>query len=134
MYIVSQDVGVAISNAVINADTIIQRDPVTLSLTVEASGETVRLTGPTWNWQAEGGPEAVDNGDGTWTVTLEDVVGDVEYLWVVDGVRRIYLIMVHLFMHVLLSRITTAMQIVNGFIARMALHLYMIFMISVKHR
>ena len=87
MYIVSQDVGVAISNAVIN-DTIIQRDPVTLTLTVEASGDAVRLTGPTWNWQADGGPEAVANGDGTWTVTLEDVISDVEYLWVVDGERE----------------------------------------------
>ena len=66
----------------------IQRDPVNLSLTVEASGETVRLTGPNWNWHAEGGPEATDNGDGTWTVTLEDVVSDVEYLWVVDGERE----------------------------------------------
>ena len=88
MYIETQDIGVAVTNAVIAADTLIQRDPVNLTLTVEASGQEVRLTGPTWSWDAEGGPIAVDNGDGTWTATLEGVTSDIEYLWVVDGVRE----------------------------------------------
>jgi len=61
-----------------------------LNLTVNAPGATsVRLTGPFWNWDTNGGPVASDNGDDTWTVTLDPApTGNMEYLWVVDGVQE----------------------------------------------
>jgi hypothetical protein len=60
-----------------------------LTATVTASGDSVRLTGPWWDWNPEGGPVAVDNGDGTWTVTFDPAPTDsMEYLWVVDGVNE----------------------------------------------
>ena len=61
-----------------------------LSLTVTADGATsVRLTGPWWDWDPNGGPVAADNGDGTWTVTLDPIpTEDMVYLWVVGGVQE----------------------------------------------
>ncbi len=61
-----------------------------LLLTVSAPDATaVRITGPWWNWDPAGGPEASDNGDGTWTVTLDPApTENMEYLWVVDGVQE----------------------------------------------
>lgn len=49
------------------------------------------MTGPWWGWDPAGGPVATDNGDGTWTVTLDQTENiangtNMEYLWVVDGV------------------------------------------------
>ena len=47
------------------------------------------MTGPWWGWDPNGGPEAVDNGDGTWTVTLDPAPTEsMEYLWVVDGTQE----------------------------------------------
>ena len=47
------------------------------------------MTGPWWGWDPNGGPVASDNGDGTWTVTLDPAPTDnMEYLWVVDGVQE----------------------------------------------
>ena len=47
------------------------------------------MTGPWWYWDPNGGPVAADNGDGTWTVTLDPIpTEDMEYLWVVDGVQE----------------------------------------------
>ena len=64
--------------------------PVILRLSDTVSGAAeVRMTGPWWSWDPNGGPEAVDNGDGTWTVTLDPAPTDnMEYLWVVDGVQE----------------------------------------------
>ena len=61
-----------------------------LLLTVSAPDATaVRMTGPWWTWDPAGGPEAVNNGDGTWTVGLDPVpTENMEYLWVVDGVQE----------------------------------------------
>ena len=66
-----------------------------INYTVEAPDGTtaVRLTGPWWGWDPAGGPEASDNGDGTWTVTIDQTSNiangtDMEYLWVVDGVQE----------------------------------------------
>jgi hypothetical protein len=60
-----------------------------LTLTVEATGTEVRLTGPWWDWSADGGPIAADNGDGTWSVAFTDpVTASLEYLWVVDGIQE----------------------------------------------
>jgi hypothetical protein len=60
-----------------------------LTLTVEATGNEVRLTGPWWSWAADGGPIAANNGDGTWSVAFDaPVTASLEYLWVVDGVQE----------------------------------------------
>lgn len=66
-----------------------------INYTVEVPDGTsaVRLTGPWWGWDPAGGPEATDNGDGTWTVTIDQTPNianatDMEYLWVVDGVQE----------------------------------------------
>ena len=49
----------------------------------------VRLTGPWWGWDPNGGPVAVDNGNGTWSFTLSPApTADMEYLLVVDGVQE----------------------------------------------
>lgn len=59
-------------------------------LTVEVTGTptSVRMTGPWWGWNPNGGPEATDNGDNTWTVTMGAPTDNMEYLWVIDGVQE----------------------------------------------
>jgi hypothetical protein len=53
------------------------------------SADTVRMTGPFWGWDPNGGPIAVNNGNGTWTVNLDPApTADMEYLFVVDGVQE----------------------------------------------
>ncbi len=62
-----------------------------LTLTVDlcdATPSEVRMTGPFWGWDAMGGPIAADNGDGTWTITLDTPSENMEYLWVSDGVQE----------------------------------------------
>ncbi len=63
-----------------------------LELTVEVCDSLVnevRMTGPFWGWDPNGGPIAADNGDGTYTVTLDPAPNEnMEYLWVVDGVQE----------------------------------------------
>ena len=62
-----------------------------VTLTVSVCGGTdgeVRLTGPWWGWDPNGGPVAADNGDGTYSVFLPGVSSSFEYLWVVDGVQE----------------------------------------------
>ena len=50
---------------------------------------SVRITGPWWNWDPNGGPIATDNGDGTWTVNLNPTpTADMEYLVVVNSVQE----------------------------------------------
>jgi hypothetical protein len=74
--------------------------PTVLTLTCDVSAlstapTSVRITGPWWSWDPAGGPVAVDNGDGTWSVPFNDVTaedpigGNMEYLWVVDGVQEV---------------------------------------------
>ena len=47
------------------------------------------MTGPWWGWDPIAGPAAVDNGNGTWTFTLDPApTADMEYLLVVDGVQE----------------------------------------------
>jgi hypothetical protein len=60
-----------------------------LTVTVPTGTDAVRLTGPEWKWNPNSGPEATDNGDGTWSVTLDPAPTDnMEYLWVVDDVQE----------------------------------------------
>ena len=63
---------------------------VTLTVDVcDAMPTQVRITGPWWGWDPNGGPAASDNGDGTWSVVLDPAPTDnMEYLWVVDGVQE----------------------------------------------
>jgi hypothetical protein len=67
--------------------------PLTLTLDVSCSANAtpaaVSFTGPFWGWDPNAGPVATDNGDGTWTVTLDPAPsGNMEYLWSVDGVQE----------------------------------------------
>ncbi|MDG1332457.1 MAG: T9SS type A sorting domain-containing protein [Crocinitomicaceae bacterium] len=44
------------------------------------------LTGPIWSWDPNLGPDAVDNGNGTWSFTFSPAPTDsLEYLLVLDG-------------------------------------------------
>jgi hypothetical protein len=67
-------------------------DDGTCSLTITTSvcfdPSSVRLTGPWWGWALDGGPEAVNNGDGTWSFTLPNMTVAMEYLLVVDGTQE----------------------------------------------
>ena len=57
-----------------------------LIVTVPAGTTSLRLSGPWWNWDPSGGPVAVDNGDGTFTFTLDPApTADMEYLYTLDG-------------------------------------------------
>jgi len=63
--------------------------PLSLTLETCSSASSVRMTGTWWGWDPNGGPVAVDNGDGSWTVTFDPAPdADMEYLWVVDGVQE----------------------------------------------
>jgi hypothetical protein len=57
-----------------------------LIVTVPAGTTALRLSGPWWGWDPSGGPVAVDNGDGTFTFTLDPApTADMEYLYTLDG-------------------------------------------------
>jgi len=59
---------------------------LTITATVCGEANSVRLTGPWWGWGPAAGPEAADNGDGTWTFTFPDTpTENMEYKLVVDG-------------------------------------------------
>jgi hypothetical protein len=50
------------------------------------SANSVNLTGPIWGWNPAFGPQAVDNGNGTWTFTISPAPNDtLEYLLVKNG-------------------------------------------------
>ncbi len=61
-----------------------------LNITVsfcDESPSAVRMTGPWWGWDPNGGPVAADNGDGSWTFTFDPVpTAKMEYKVVADGV------------------------------------------------
>jgi hypothetical protein len=63
-----------------------------LNITMDVCSTTatsVRMTGPFWGWDPNGGPMATNNGNGTWTVNLNPApTADMEYLFVVDGVQE----------------------------------------------
>ena len=61
-----------------------------IELTVEVTGapSTVRMTGPWWGWDPNGGPQAVNNNDNTFTVSMAAPTENMEYLWVVDGTQE----------------------------------------------
>ena len=66
--------------------TIVMAQNLTITTTVCSDASSVRMTGPWWSWSPIGGPEATNNGDGTWTFNFfEAPTSDMEYLLVVDG-------------------------------------------------
>jgi hypothetical protein len=75
----------------INYDRCVPCDYPDLVITTEVcdSADQVNLTGPIWQWNPAFGPQAVDNGDGTWTFTISPAPKDtLEYLLVKDGVME----------------------------------------------
>ena len=63
--------------------------PLLITTSVCSTATSVRLTGPWWGWDPAGGPEAANNGDGTWTFTFDPAPTDnMEYLLVVNGVQE----------------------------------------------
>ena len=75
----------------INYDRCVPCDYPDLVITTEVcdSADQVNLTGPIWQWNPAFGPQAVDNGDGTWTFTISPAPTDsLEYLLVKDGVME----------------------------------------------
>ena len=63
--------------------------PLQITTSVCATATSVRMTGPWWEWNPVGGPEAVSNNDGTWTFTFDPApTASMEYLLVVDGVQE----------------------------------------------
>ena len=57
-----------------------------LIVSVPEGTTALRLSGPWWGWDPSGGPVAVDNGDGTFTFTLDPApTADMEYLYTLDG-------------------------------------------------
>ncbi len=65
-------------------------DVLTATLDVSCSGladiTSVRIFGPWWGWDPNGGPEASDNGDGSWSVVFDPIPTDnMEYKWLING-------------------------------------------------
>ena len=62
---------------------------LTITTTVCEGASEVRMTGPWWGWDPNGGPVASANEDGTWTFLFDPApTADMEYLLVVDGVQE----------------------------------------------
>jgi hypothetical protein len=94
LYIVDRDIPVTLTNFKIYSDAAPEPEPEQssgLQVTVQVPEGTtsVRLTGPWWGWDPNGGPVASDNGDNTWTVTFDPApTEEMQYLWVVDDVQE----------------------------------------------
>jgi len=57
-----------------------------LTVAVPCGTTMLRLSGPWWGWDPSGGPVGVDNGDGTFTFTLDPApTENMEYLYTTDG-------------------------------------------------
>ena len=62
---------------------------LSITTTVCSDASSVRMTGPWWQWNLTAGPEATNNGDGTWTFNFNPApTDDMEYLLVVDGIME----------------------------------------------
>jgi len=58
-----------------------------LTVAVPCGTTMLRLSGPWWGWNPAGGPVGVDNGDGTFTFTLDPApTENMEYLYTTDGI------------------------------------------------
>ena len=57
-----------------------------LTVAVPCGTTMLRLSGPWWGWDPSGGPVGVDNGDGTFTFTLDPApTENMEYLYTTNG-------------------------------------------------
>ena len=71
------------------ASTIVMAQNLTITTTVCSDASSVRMTGPWWQWNLTAGPEATNNGDGTWTFNFNPApTEDMEYLLIVDGIME----------------------------------------------
>ncbi|GIR12455.1 MAG: hypothetical protein CM15mP23_10300 [Cryomorphaceae bacterium] len=69
--------------------SIIVANPLLITTTICQEADSVRLTGPFWEWDPSAGPIATDNGDGTWTFTFDPApTENMEYLLIIDGVQE----------------------------------------------
>ena len=69
--------------------SIIVSNPLVITATICQEADSVRLTGPFWEWDPSAGPVATDNGDGTWTFVFDPApTENMEYLLVVDSVQE----------------------------------------------
>ena len=69
--------------------SIIVANPLIITTTICQEADSVRLTGPFWEWDPSAGPVATDNGDGTWSFTFDPApTENMEYLLVIDGVQE----------------------------------------------
>ena len=69
--------------------SIIVANPLVITTTICQEADSVRLTGPYWEWDVSAGPVATDNGDGTWTFIFDPApTENMEYLLVIDGVQE----------------------------------------------
>ena len=62
--------------------------PSEIIITAPTDATSVRITGPWWGWGPNGGPEAAQNSDGDWVISLNGAGTQMEYLIVVDGVQE----------------------------------------------
>jgi hypothetical protein len=62
--------------------------PSEIIITAPTNASLVKITGPWWNWDPNAGPEAAQNSDGDWVISLNGAGSDMEYLIVVDGVQE----------------------------------------------
>ena len=69
--------------------SLIMAQNLSVTTTVCSDASSVRMTGPWWQWGLTSGPEASDNGDGTWTFTFNPAPdADMEYLLIMDGIME----------------------------------------------
>ena len=69
--------------------TIVMSQNLSITTTVCSDASSVRMTGPWWQWNLTAGPEATNNGDGTWTFNFNPApTDDMEYLLIVDGIME----------------------------------------------
>ena len=69
--------------------SLVMAQNLSITTTVCSAASSVRMTGPWWQWNLTAGPEATDNGDGSWTFNFNPApTEDMEYLLVVDGIME----------------------------------------------
>jgi hypothetical protein len=69
--------------------SLIMAQNLSVTTTVCSDASSVRMTGPWWQWNLTAGPEASDNGDGTWTFNFNPApTENMEYLLIVDDVME----------------------------------------------
>ena len=69
--------------------SLVMAQNLSITTTVCSAASSVRMTGPWWQWNLAAGPEATDNGDGSWTFNFNPApTEDMEYLLVVDGIME----------------------------------------------